>query len=196
MKAMSPPATTPRGLAICINHEDVAPQYPVIDEKTKKRRKRTDRKRKPKTSRSPSHRSSSKKPQEPGEAKMKRKPRRRPQVESLTKRPKSSVARRSDASLVSGLASCNSSTSSRRSISSSISRLSASSASNRGEMRYIIECIRTDRQQIVERSCTSAKMQADFNEQRRNILMKWEIMNARRKARNTPKGKQVATKQH
>jgi hypothetical protein len=54
-------------------------------------------------------------------------------------------------------------------------------------MRAIIECIRTDRETIAARLCTSAKVQTDFDEQRRNILMKWEAMSAERKTRSDSK---------
>ena len=66
------------------------------------------------------------------------------------------------------------------------SRRSAVSLTNRYEMAMIVDCIRTQREDIEKNGCAAAikiKLAAYFEEQRRAILLKWKAMNMGRRSR-------------
>lgn len=90
------------------------------------------------------------------------------------------------------------STASRRSISSVTGSLSstyttrsaASCPATRSEMRFIIQSIRQQKETIEERSNTITNSKAsthDFEEQKRQLLAKWDALNTKRKVQQNTK---------
>lgn len=61
------------------------------------------------------------------------------------------------------------------------SRLSASSAVNRGEMRSMVESIRRDRERLERRNSERVQQCRDMENEREAIAFKWEVKNSLRK---------------
>lgn len=61
------------------------------------------------------------------------------------------------------------------------SRLSASSAVNRGEMRSMVESIRRDKERLERRNSERVQQRRDMENERESIAFKWEVQNSLRK---------------
>jgi hypothetical protein len=82
---------------------------------------------------------------------------------------------------------------------SASSRLSASSAANRGEMRTIIHSIRQHKNCIGDRAKSVKQLgevTQQFEEERRAMLLKWEAMSAKRKLSRLRSSKDSTSRQH